>query len=62
MKYKKNILRALMPMCMMMFGTYAVANDIHVATMGNDANAGTEEAPLLTIHKAVELVQPGDRI
>jgi len=62
MKYKINILRALMPMCMMMFGTYAVANDIHVATMGNDANAGTEEAPLLTIHKAVELVQPGDRI
>ena len=38
------------------------ARDIHVATTGNDANAGTEEAPLLTIHKAVELVQAGDRI
>ena len=40
----------------------ASANDIHVATTGNDDNAGTEEAPLLTIHKAVELVQAGDRI
>ena len=38
------------------------ARDIHVATTGNDDNPGTEEAPLLTIHKAVELVQPGDRI
>ena len=40
----------------------ASATDIHVATTGNDANAGTEAAPLLTIHKALELVQPGDRI
>lgn len=38
------------------------ARDIHVATTGNDDNPGTEEAPLLTIHKAVELVQAGDRI
>ena len=40
----------------------ASANDIHVATTGNDDNAGTEAAPLLTIHKAMEIVQPGDRI
>ena len=40
----------------------ASAADIHVATTGNDSNAGTEAAPLLTIHKAMELVQPGDRI
>ena len=38
------------------------AKDIHVATTGNDNNLGTEEAPLLTIHKAVEMVQAGDRI
>ena len=38
------------------------ATDIHVATTGNDNNAGTEEAPLLTIHKAIEMVQAGDRI
>ena len=38
------------------------AIDIHVATTGRDDNAGTEEAPLLTIHKAIEMVNPGDRI
>ena len=40
----------------------ASAKDIHVATTGSDSNDGSEAAPLLTIHKAVELVQPGDRI
>jgi hypothetical protein len=38
------------------------AHDIHVATTGSDSNDGTEQAPLLTIHKAVEMVQAGDRI
>ena len=38
------------------------ANDIHVDTHGSDDNPGTEAAPLLTIHKAMEKVQPGDRI
>ena len=40
----------------------ATAADIHVATTGNDQNPGTAEAPLLTIHRAVEMVVPGDRI
>lgn len=40
----------------------AVAKDIHVATTGNDDNSGTEDAPLATIHKAMTIVQPGDRI
>ena len=40
----------------------ASATDIHVATTGSDDNPGTEAAPLLTIHKAVERVQAGDRI
>lgn len=35
---------------------------IHVATTGSDDNPGTVEAPLLTIHAAVELVEPGDTI
>ncbi|MBR1447512.1 MAG: right-handed parallel beta-helix repeat-containing protein [Prevotella sp.] len=48
---------------MMVVGVVAaVAADIHVATTGSDENAGTEAAPLLTIHKAIERVQPGDRI
>lgn len=38
------------------------AKDIHVATTGSDTADGSENAPLLTIHKAVEMVQPGDRI
>ena len=40
----------------------AVAADIHVATTGSDENPGTEGAPLATIHRAMELVQAGDRI
>ena len=42
--------------------TTVSATDIHVATNGSDDNAGSEAAPLLTIHKAMEMVQPGDRI
>ena len=38
------------------------AKDTHVATTGNDSNEGSESAPLLTIHKAMEMVQAGDRI
>ena len=38
------------------------AKDIHVATTGSDTNDGTETAPLLTIHKAMEVVEAGDRI
>ena len=40
----------------------ATATDIHVATTGSDSNDGSEAAPLATIHKAMTLVQPGDRI
>ena len=59
-----NLLKKLGAVCCMMAFTVMTvsANDIHVATNGNDANAGTEEAPLKTIHKAIELVQAGDRI
>lgn len=38
------------------------AKDIHVATTGNDSNDGSESSPLQTIHKAMEIVQAGDRI
>jgi len=64
MKTKKILTSRLWAVAgVMALGTITMtAADIHVATTGNDANAGTEQAPLLTIHKAMELVQPGDRI
>ena len=37
-------------------------NALHVATNGNDGNAGTPAAPLLTIQRAVDLAQPGTTI
>ena len=49
-------------MALMLCASTVMAKDIHVATNGNDENDGSEAAPLLTIHKAMELVQPGDRI
>ncbi|MEJ3750197.1 DUF1565 domain-containing protein [Actinomycetes bacterium KLBMP 9797] len=38
------------------------ANGLVVATNGNDANPGTLSAPLATIQRAVDLVQPGGTI
>jgi alpha-N-arabinofuranosidase len=38
------------------------AGEIHVTTTGNDANAGTKDAPLRKIQHAAELAQPGDTI
>lgn len=59
----KHIQTKLIVVSLMTFVGLAVsANDIHVATVGNDDNAGTEEAPLATITKALELVKAGDRI
>jgi len=40
----------------------AHAVEIHVATTGVDANAGTAAAPLRTIQRAADLAQPGDTI
>ena len=40
----------------------AQARTLHVATTGNDANAGTQAAPLRTIQHAAELAEPGDVI
>lgn len=42
----------------MMCTMSASAGAIHVSTNGNDNNPGDEKAPLLTIHKAVEMVMP----
>lgn len=38
------------------------AAEIHVAPIGNDANPGTQAAPLRTIQRAADLAQPGDVI
>ena len=40
----------------------AHAAEFHVATSGNDANPGTQAAPLRTIQRAADLAQPGDVI
>jgi hypothetical protein len=40
----------------------ARAADLHVATNGNDANAGTQAAPFRTIQHAADLAQPGDMV
>jgi len=58
LKSRSRAVAGIMALC----SVTATATDIHVATNGSDANTGTEQAPLLTIHKAMELVQPGDRI
>jgi alpha-N-arabinofuranosidase len=38
------------------------AAEFHVATSGNDANAGTQAAPFRTIQHAADVAQPGDVI
>jgi alpha-L-arabinofuranosidase len=38
------------------------AREFHVATRGNDANAGTRSAPFRTIQHAADFAQPGDVI
>lgn len=36
--------------------------EYHISKHGNDGNTGTKEAPFLTISRAAEIAQPGDRI
>ena len=63
MERNNNLRRSTMVFCVLFASTlFTMAGTIHVTTTGNDENAGTADAPLLTIHKAVELVQPGDTI
>ena len=60
---KIQMRRAILMVAILLFvPVMAIASDIHVATNGSDDNLGTEEAPLLTIHKAMEMVRPGDRV
>ncbi len=60
---KSHLMGRVCAMLLMAAGAMSMsAKDIHVATTGSDSNDGSETAPLLTIHKAVEMVQAGDRI
>ncbi len=62
-KILQSLRRMLASSCMAALALVSVhATDIHVATDGNDGNDGAESTPLLTIGKALEIVQPGDRI
>ncbi len=47
---------------MWMMSLVAGAGEVHVAVGGNDANAGTQAAPVRTIQRAAEMAQAGDMI
>lgn len=59
-QYQKNSFALLMLLVAGMLNLHAAS--IHVTTTGNDNNNGDASAPLLTIHHAVEVCQPGDTI
>jgi len=46
----------------LIFAAVTRATEFHVALQGNDANPGTQAAPLRTIQHAANLAQPGDVI
>ena len=47
---------------MFLFGATANAATLYVATTGNDAAAGTVDAPFRTISKAAGMARPGDSV
>ncbi len=66
---KKRIFIMLAAMIMLLLGVFAVSAetaeelaDVYVATTGLDTNAGTEEAPVLSLDKALELVKNGGTV
>lgn len=48
--------------CLLLLVVQAEAKEIYVSVSGNDADAGSQNAPLLSIQKAVDLAGPGDVI
>ncbi len=58
----KQIFRLFGILVLILLFKFDLQAQIYVSTEGKDSNAGTAEAPLLTIHKAVEICQPGDTI
>src|ERR1700685_4044184 len=46
----------------MLFSAAVSPMDLYVATNGNDANPGTQSAPLATITKASQLAVPGTTV
>ncbi len=61
----KNTTRHTLMACaaaLLLGPTAGHATEFHVAKSGNDANPGTQAAPLRTIQHAAQLAQPGDVI
>jgi hypothetical protein len=56
------MLIAIITVAMIVNSAPVQAREIHVATMGNDDHAGSAEAPLATIQKAVSLARAGDTV
>jgi hypothetical protein len=62
MKFPKTKSIILIKIFMLSLSFYSIAKDIHVAKNGNDANAGTQASPYLTIGKAANVSVAGDVI
>ena len=58
----KYVLIVVIPVAMIVNSAPVQARTIHVATTGNDDHAGSAEAPLATIQKAVSLARAGDTV
>ena len=63
-KYMKNMrITIILMLAATTFALRALpATEFHVAITGNDANPGTQAAPLRTIQRAAYLAQPGDTV
>ncbi|HKJ40987.1 MAG TPA: T9SS type A sorting domain-containing protein [Sunxiuqinia sp.] len=60
----KNVpmLRGIFIFLLIFTSTFAYSSTYYIAVDGDDANSGTIESPLASIHKAQELVVPGDTV
>lgn len=59
---RRRFVRAVVVGAACVFGAIASAATLHVAPRGDDAAAGTAQAPLASVQAAVDRAQPGDMI
>lgn len=61
-RISRSIKQFLSVLCILCVTSLVFAKDIYVAKNGNDNNAGTLEAPYLTISKAAQVAVAGDHV